>query len=46
MLVSKEGDMSHDGMYLGNGKVIHSPRPGKVVEITGLSGSSRAGRVG
>ena len=40
------GDMSHDGMYLGNGKVIHSPRPGKVVEITGLSGYSRAGRVG
>lgn len=40
------GDMSHDGMYLGNGKVIHSPRPGKVVEITGLGGYSRAGRVG
>ena len=40
------GDMSHDGMYLGNGKVIHAPRPGKVVEITGLSGYSRAGRVG
>jgi cell wall-associated NlpC family hydrolase len=40
------GDMSHNGMYLGNGKVIHSPRPGKVVEITGLSGYSRAGRVG
>jgi len=40
------GDMSHDGMYLGNGKVIHAPRPGKVVEITGLGGYSRAGRVG
>lgn len=40
------GDMSHDGMYLGNGKVIHSPRPGKSVEITGLGGYSRAGRVG
>jgi peptidoglycan DL-endopeptidase CwlO len=40
------GDMSHNGMYLGNGKVIHSPRPGKVVEITGLGGYSRAGRVG
>lgn len=40
------GDMSHNGMYLGNGKVIHSPRPGKSVEITGLGGYSRAGRVG
>jgi cell wall-associated NlpC family hydrolase len=39
-------DMSHDGMYLGNGKVIHAPRPGKVVEIEGLSRYSRAGRVG
>jgi peptidoglycan DL-endopeptidase CwlO len=40
------GDMSHDGMYIGNGKVIHAPRPGKVVEIEGLSRYSRAGRVG
>jgi cell wall-associated NlpC family hydrolase len=40
------GDMSHDGMYIGNGKVIHAPRPGKVVEVTGLGGYSRAGRVG
>lgn len=40
------GDMSHNGMYIGHGKVIHSPRPGKVVEITGLGGYSRAGRVG
>ena len=40
------GDMSHDGMYLGNGKVVHAPRPGKSVEITGLSGFSKAGRIG
>jgi peptidoglycan DL-endopeptidase CwlO len=40
------GDMSHDGMYLGNGKVIHAPHPGRSVEITGLGGYSRAGRVG
>ena len=40
------GDMSHNGMYLGNGKVIHSPRPGKSVEIEGLSRYSKAGRVG
>jgi cell wall-associated NlpC family hydrolase len=40
------GDMSHDGMYIGNGRVIHSPRPGQTVEIEGLSRYSRAGRVG
>jgi len=40
------GDMSHDGMYLGKGKVVHAPRPGRSVEITGLSGYSKAGRIG
>ncbi len=40
------GDMSHDGMYLGKGRVIHAPRPGRSVEITGLSGYSKFGRVG
>ena len=40
------GNMAHDGMYLGNGRVVHAPRPGKRVEITGLSGFSKAARVG
>jgi cell wall-associated NlpC family hydrolase len=40
------GDMSHDGLYLGNGRVVHAPRPGKSVEVTGLSGFTRAARVG
>jgi cell wall-associated NlpC family hydrolase len=40
------GDMSHVGMYLGNGKVIHAPHPGRSVEIHGVGGYSRAGRVG
>lgn len=39
------GDMSHDGLYIGNGKVIHAPRPGKSVEVTGMSGFTKAGRV-
>ncbi|MFI5425924.1 NlpC/P60 family protein [Aeromicrobium sp. UC242_57] len=38
--------MSHIGIYLGNGKVVHAPRPGKSVEITSLSGFSVAARVG
>jgi cell wall-associated NlpC family hydrolase len=40
------GDMSHIGIYLGRGKVVHAPHPGRSVEITGLSRYSVAGRVG
>jgi len=40
------GDMSHIGIYLGRGKVIHAPRPGRSVEIHGVGEYSRAGRVG
>ena len=40
------GNMQHIGMFLGNGKVVHAPRPGKSVEITSLSGFSVGGRVG
>jgi cell wall-associated NlpC family hydrolase len=40
------GDMSHIGIYLGHGKVIHAPHPGRSVEITGLAHFSVAGRVG
>jgi cell wall-associated NlpC family hydrolase len=38
--------MGHVGMYLGHGRVIHAPRPGRNVEITGLGGFSLAGRIG
>jgi cell wall-associated NlpC family hydrolase len=38
--------MSHVGIYIGHGRVIHAPHPGRSVEITGLGGFSRAGRVG
>lgn len=39
-------DMSHDGIYIGNGQVIHAPRPGKNVEVTTLGiGFTLAGRV-
>lgn len=40
------GNMQHIGMYLGNGRVVHAPRPGKSVEITGLGGFNVGGRVG
>jgi cell wall-associated NlpC family hydrolase len=37
-------DMSHIGLYVGDGTVIHAPRPGRDVELTTLSGYSKAGR--
>ncbi|MGJ9423740.1 NlpC/P60 family protein [Aeromicrobium sp. CF3.5] len=41
------GDMSHNGLYIGNGQVVHAPRPGKNVEITSVDyGFNVAGRVG
>lgn len=41
------GDMSHNGIYIGNGQVVHAPRPGKNVEITSINiGFNVAGRVG
>jgi len=40
------GGMSHVGMYLGKGRVVHAPRPGRSVEITGLGSFSKFGRVG
>ncbi len=30
--------VSHVGIYLGNGEMIHAPRPGKTVEIVSLDG--------
>lgn len=38
--------LSHIGLYIGDGRVIHAPRPGKTVEYTTLSGFSIAARVG
>jgi cell wall-associated NlpC family hydrolase len=37
--------MAHIGIYLGGGKVIHAPRPGKSVEITSVSGFGVYARV-
>ncbi len=34
---SKGGSISHVGIYAGNGRVIHSPSPGKVVSYSTLS---------
>lgn len=34
------GSFGHVGIYIGDGKMIHAPRPGKTVEIVQLQGSS------
>ncbi|MFR9796056.1 NlpC/P60 family protein [Streptomyces sp. MS06] len=34
-LVIYFADASHVGMYIGDGKVVHAPRPGRTVTVTG-----------
>jgi cell wall-associated NlpC family hydrolase len=36
-LVFFYNDISHVGLYAGNGRIIHAPRPGKSVEYTKIS---------
>lgn len=37
IVFSKLGDIYHVGIYIGDNKMIHSPEPGKVVEIKDLT---------
>jgi cell wall-associated NlpC family hydrolase len=30
-------DLGHNGMYIGNGKMVHAPRSGKNVEVVDLA---------
>lgn len=34
------GSFGHVGIYIGNGQMVHAPRPGKTVEIIDLQGST------
>jgi cell wall-associated NlpC family hydrolase len=36
VLFSPEGPNTHVGMYVGDGNVVHAPRPGKNVKITAV----------
>ncbi|GAA3051502.1 transglycosylase TgdA [Streptomyces olivoverticillatus] len=36
IVINNDGDWGHVGLYIGNGQMIHAPRPGKTVEITDL----------
>lgn len=35
----RNGDYSHIGIYMGNGKMVHAPKPGDVVKVSDLSES-------
>ncbi|MUL40933.1 NlpC/P60 family protein [Streptomonospora sp. PA3] len=32
------GSLGHDGLYVGNGQMVHAPRTGKNVEVVSMSG--------
>ncbi|NUU19909.1 MAG: transglycosylase SLT domain-containing protein [Streptomycetaceae bacterium] len=35
----RDGDYSHIGIYIGNGQMVHAPKPGDVVKVSNLSES-------
>ncbi|MEU1985868.1 NlpC/P60 family protein [Nocardia sp. NPDC019395] len=41
----KNGEMGHVMMYIGDGKCVHAPKPGKDVTTTSLPDSYAAGRI-
>ncbi len=43
-LVFRGNPASHVGIYIGDGKVLHSPKTGDVVKITTVNGFTSAGR--
>lgn len=46
IIVMTDGySISHAGLYIGDNKMIHSPRPGKVVEIKSLDWYQSEGRI-
>lgn len=36
IVINNDGDWGHVGLYIGNGQMIHAPRPGKTVELVDL----------
>ncbi|MFD7747806.1 NlpC/P60 family protein [Streptomyces sp. NPDC059698] len=38
IVINNDGNWGHVGLYIGNGTMIHAPRPGKRVETTPLAG--------
>ncbi len=45
IVMTDDGRISHAGIYIGDNKMIHSPRPGKVVEIKSLDWYQSEGRI-
>ncbi|MFI1830253.1 NlpC/P60 family protein [Streptomyces sp. NPDC020412] len=44
-LIIYHADASHVGMYVGDGAIVHSPRPGRTVTITGAGANKILGVV-
>lgn len=44
-LIIYHADASHVGMYIGDGAIVHSPRPGRTVTITGAGANKILGVV-
>ncbi|MEW1546160.1 C40 family peptidase [Streptomyces tsukubensis] len=44
-LIIYHADASHVGMYIGDGKIVHSPRPGRTVTVTGAGANKILGVV-
>ena len=42
-LVFYYGNISHVGLYAGNGQIVHAPRPGKSVEYASVDSMPFAG---
>ncbi|MCF2528104.1 bifunctional lytic transglycosylase/C40 family peptidase [Yinghuangia soli] len=36
---NRSGDYSHIGIYIGNGQMVHAPKPGDIVKVSDLSES-------
>ncbi|MFE0421491.1 NlpC/P60 family protein [Streptomyces sp. NPDC058953] len=44
-LIIYHDDASHVGMYIGDGKIVHAPRPGRTVTVTGAGANKILGVV-
>ncbi|MEU3597480.1 NlpC/P60 family protein [Streptomyces sp. NPDC006798] len=44
-LIVYHDDASHVGMYIGDGKIVHAPRPGRAITVTGAGANKILGVV-
>ncbi|MEG1871143.1 MAG: C40 family peptidase, partial [Peptostreptococcaceae bacterium] len=44
LVFSGNGSVSHVGIYVGGGNMVHSPKPGDTVQVTSINSSYYANR--